>query len=233
MKSQLRAFYERRRGRELPADVPLEVIVGLAVRKGFEAARGARPRTAVRRKILFRGSRVQLRNIKQLTMGTGVVLGDDVRIDAFGRGGVHIGNEVTIGRGTSIAASGVISHPGEHVSIGDRSAVGERNVLWGQGGLTIGRNCLFGPGVTIISEDHAFEDPDVTIRAQGHRRAPIVIGDDCWLGANATILKGVTIGDGAVVGAGAVVNADVPPYAIAVGVPARIVGSRTREPSSA
>ena len=55
---------------------------------------------------------------------------------------------------------------------------------------------------------------------------PTRIGADVWLGAGVTVLGGVTIGDGCVVGAGAVVTRDLPPYAIAVGVPARVTGSR-------
>ena len=53
-----------------------------------------------------------------------------------------------------------------------------------------------------------------------------MIEDDAWLGLGVIVLDGVTIGRGAVIGAGAVVTGDVPPYAIAVGVPARVVGSR-------
>lgn len=52
---------------------------------------------------------------------------------------------------------------------------------------------------------------------------PIVIGDDCWLGANVTVLPGVTIGRGCTIGAGAVVSSDIPEYSVAVGVPAKVV----------
>lgn len=60
-------------------------------------------------------------------------------------------------------------------------------------------------------------------------RGPIVIGSDVWLGRNSLVLSGVTIGDGAVVAAGAVVTADVPPYAIAGGIPARVLRYRFSE----
>jgi acetyltransferase-like isoleucine patch superfamily enzyme len=64
------------------------------------------------------------------------------------------------------------------------------------------------------------------MRAQGYTTAPIVIGDDVWLGSKSVVLKGVSIGRGAVVGAGAVVTRSLPSGAVAVGVPARVIGSR-------
>jgi len=66
----------------------------------------------------------------------------------------------------------------------------------------------------------------VPIRQQGADERPIVIGDDVWIAASAIVLGGVTVGDGAVVGAGAVVTKDIPPYSIALGVPAQVVGQR-------
>ena len=67
------------------------------------------------------------------------------------------------------------------------------------------------------------------MKHQPHTNAPIRISDDVWIGANATILKGVTIGTGAVVGAGAVVTRDVPDYAIVMGNPARVVKYRVAD----
>jgi acetyltransferase-like isoleucine patch superfamily enzyme len=67
------------------------------------------------------------------------------------------------------------------------------------------------------------------VRARMVKRAPIIIGDDAWLGAGAVILPGVTIGNGAIVGAGAVVRDDVPPMTVVAGVPARPI--RTLDPA--
>jgi len=75
--------------------------------------------------------------------------------------------------------------------------------------------------VRIISYQHRHAR-GATIRSQPVDAKPIRIGRDVWLGANAIILAGVTIGDGAVVAAGAVVREDVPPYAVVAGVPATI-----------
>ncbi|MDA7880911.1 acyltransferase [Akkermansiaceae bacterium] len=93
------------------------------------------------------------------------------------------------------------------------------------GDITIGENVLIGPHSVIWGRDHCL-DRGLLIREQGHVRKPIRIGDDCWIGANVTILKGVTLGTGSVVGAGSVVVKDVPDYAIVVGSPAKIVRYR-------
>jgi acetyltransferase-like isoleucine patch superfamily enzyme len=101
-----------------------------------------------------------------------------------------------------------------------------------RGGLTIGANVLIGPNVVIVTSQHQWDDPTRPIVAQGHRIAPVRIGDDVWIGGNAVITQGITLGDGCVVGAGAVVTSDVAPYTIVGGVPARAIGQRTREPSA-
>ena len=93
------------------------------------------------------------------------------------------------------------------------------------GEITIGNNVLFGPKVVIWGRDHGIKK-DQLICKQVHSCAPVVIGNDVWIGAHASVMKGVTIGSGAVVGAGSVVTKDVPEYAIAVGNPARVVKYR-------
>ena len=82
--------------------------------------------------------------------------------------------------------------------------------------IKIGNRVFISEGVTIIDSDvHSISNKDVS--------APIVIGDNVWIGINATILKGVTIGDGAVIGAGAVVTKDIPSKCLAVGNPAKVI----------
>lgn len=92
--------------------------------------------------------------------------------------------------------------------------------------ITIGSNVIIGPYTVINSGSHNYRDPDILIRDQGHKMAPIIIDDDVWLAAHVTILPGVTIGKGAVVAAGAVVTKDVEPYSVVGGVPAKRILSR-------
>lgn len=100
------------------------------------------------------------------------------------------------------------------------------------GSITIGNNVLIGPNCVLRAANHVFTDTTKPIKAQGYSGGPITIGDDCWLGSNVVVLKNVTIGKGSIIGAGAVVNRDIPPFSIAVGVPARVVGSREKKINS-
>lgn len=108
---------------------------------------------------------------------------------------------------------------GKNIKIGKDVFVNSGCCFQDQGGVTLGDGCLVGHNVVFATLDHD--------KRPGRRgdmtAAPIVVGKDVWIGAHATILKGVTIGDGAIVAAGAVVTRDVPPNTIASGVPARVV----------
>ncbi|MCA9936785.1 MAG: hypothetical protein KC415_22775 [Anaerolineales bacterium] len=78
----------------------------------------------------------------------------------------------------------------------------------------------------MITRKHGFADVQRPISEQGYTNAPIVIEDDVWIGFQAVILPGVTVGKGSIIGAGAVVTKDVPPYSIMGGVPARLIRQR-------
>lgn len=94
--------------------------------------------------------------------------------------------------------------------------------------VVIGSRVLVGSGALITDNDAHPIHPEGRRYSEKFLSAPVIIGDDVFIGARAIILKGVTIGNGAVIGAGAVVAKDVPPYGIAVGNPARVIGdSRT------
>lgn len=93
------------------------------------------------------------------------------------------------------------------------------------GEITIGDNVLFGPKVVIWGRDHGIKKGQL-ICQQDHSHASVVIGDDVWIGAHVSVMKGIVIGDGAVIGAGSVVTKDIPRYAIAVGNPARVIKYR-------
>ena len=94
--------------------------------------------------------------------------------------------------------------------------------------LTIGDYSIFGEKVSIHDENHVIEG-DPPLPKRGMVTAPVIIGKNVWVGAKATILQGVTIGDNAVIGANAVVTRDVPPYSIALGIPARVIRTIDRK----
>ena len=110
---------------------------------------------------------------------------------------------------------------GRNIHLGERVFINSGCRFQDQGGVTIGDDSLIGHNAVLATLDH---DVHPDRRADMHP-APIVIGRKVWIGANATILKGVTIGDGASVAAGAVVTKDVPADSIVVGAPARVVRS--------
>ena len=120
-----------------------------------------------------------------------------------------------------------VSH-GARLKIGDNVGISGCTISAGKS-IVIGSNVLIGSGAVITDGDAHPIDPIERRNGGGSERKPVVIGDDVFIGARAIILKGVTIGVGAVVGAGAVVAKDIPPYSVAVGNPARVVGDSRRK----
>jgi len=105
--------------------------------------------------------------------------------------------------------------------IGDYTRVGLRNTIIGP--VTIGNHVNLAQNITVSGLNHNFEDVNTPIDLQGVSTSPIVIEDDVWIGANAVILPGVTIGKHCVVAAGSVVGKSIPPYSVCAGIPARVV----------
>lgn len=96
----------------------------------------------------------------------------------------------------------------------------------GRGGVSIGDNVMVGPYSVIVSSNHAFKQVGAPMASLDHVMAPVVIGNDVWIGAHAVVTGGTKIGNGVVVSAGAIVTQDVDDYQIVGGVPARVIGKR-------
>lgn len=117
------------------------------------------------------------------------------------------------------------------ISLGKRVVIRPTTVLAGdprseETSILIEDDVMLGSGVHIYVHNHRFDQPDVPIIDQGHYPAePVTLRRGCWIGANAIILPGVTIGENAVVGAGAVVTRDVPSCTVVAGNPARAIGA--------
>ncbi len=130
---------------------------------------------------------------------------------------------VVLGDGASVAALAFVHGP---VTLGANVSVNARASLdGGVAGLTIGDDTRIASGAALYAFDHG-KAPDRPVREQRVRSRGIRIGRDVWIGANAGVTDGVTIGDHAVVAMGAVVTRDVPDWAIVAGVPARVIGDR-------
>lgn len=134
-----------------------------------------------------------------------------------------------IGKCTNIHPTTIIRE-GEYVTIGEHCLINHNNLIQAgkseAGSITIGNFVHTGTNVVMLGFNHGFYTRDIPTKEQDYMDAPIVIGDDVWIGTGAIILSGVTIGKGAIIAAGAVVNKDVPEYTIAGGVPAKVIKKR-------
>ena len=107
------------------------------------------------------------------------------------------------------------------VMIGDHTRIGLHNTIIGP--VIIGSHVNLAQGITVTALNHNFEDSEKRIDEQGVSTSAVTIEDDIWIGANAVVLPGVTIGHHSVVAAGAVVTKDVPPHSLVAGVPAKVI----------
>ena len=150
-------------------------------------------------------------------------IGARAKIRVTDGGRLRIGSRVSIGEQCIIVVGGGV------VEIGESGFIGHGCTLVAHQSIVIGDRVLIAEYVTIRDQDHR-TDRTSTISDSGFDTSPIVLGNDVWLGAKATIARGVTIGSHAVIGAHAFVNRDVPANGVAVGIPARVIRYRKRSP---
>ncbi len=165
---------------------------------------------------------VEIKGSRNIFLGDNTVILRNGCLNAAAKNSkVCLGDSVILNKDVEIEAK-----QGATVEIGDRTYI-NRNVWISAGAsVKIGKDCLIAPYVGIVGTNLGHADPSIPINRQEPTSKGITIGDDCWLGHRVSVLDGVTIGQGCVIGAGAVVTKDIPPYSIAVGVPAKVVGSR-------
>ena len=194
----------------------LMLLRGMLKKPCFKKAKGK----------LFIGKRCDLKCKKKISFLGSATIEDYVKIDALSKGGAQFGYNFSIGRNSIIECTGVLRELGESLVIGNNVGIAANAFISVRGNLKIGDDCIFGPGFSIFTENHNFEDKEKLIRLQGATRKGIIIGNDCWFGANVTVLDGVKIGNKCIIAAGAVVTTDVPDYSIVGGVPAKILKTR-------
>jgi acetyltransferase-like isoleucine patch superfamily enzyme len=115
----------------------------------------------------------------------------------------------------------------QNICFGNHITVHPFSYLDAEGGISIGNDVSIAHNVSIISFEHDYRDLETPINSTPLLLKKVVIEDNVWVGAGVRILGGVTIGTGSAIGAGAVVTRNIPPMSIAVGVPARVIKSRT------
>jgi len=136
---------------------------------------------------------------------------------------IRLGDRIYIDRGIVLRAC-----EGGSIDIGDDfGANGNVRIIADCGGrIEIGSKVIIGPNTVIRASDHAMDRTDIPIRDQGHAAGTVSIGDGVWIAANVVVLRGARIGEHAVIGAGSVVTGEIPAYAVAAGVPARVIRQR-------
>lgn len=152
-------------------------------------------------------------------LGKGVVFENGVLV--FHPENIEIGNDVYIGHYSILKG-----YYRKSMVIGDGTWIGQQCFFHSAGDLKIGSNVGIGPGVKIITSAHSLAEIDKPILHSSINFAPVVIEDHSDIGIGAIILPGVHIGRGVQVGAGAVVTSDLEDYAIAAGVPAKVIRFR-------
>lgn len=162
----------------------------------------------------------------QVEASGNVRIGNGVRIERL----VELRGNVTIGEGSVVGAFSILSTmPSGLLEIGKDVYVNAFSVIGAAQRVEIADHCIFAAYVQITDATHGIEDPDALTKNSSISAAPVRIEENVWLGSGAMVTKGVTVGRGAVVGAKALVRSDIPPMAVAYGIPARVVRSRSSE----
>ncbi len=176
--------------------------------------------------ITFIGKRVRFVSARNISCGSNLIIEDGCYINALSVNGMEIGDNVSIGRNSIIECTGVIRELGCGIKIGNNVGISPNAFIAARGFIEIGDNTIFGPGVSIHSENHSFSDKSIPIRKQPSIRKGVKIGNDCWIGSKSIILDDVEIGNGVVVAAGAVITKSIPDFAVVGGVPAKVLKFR-------
>lgn len=155
-------------------------------------------------------------------------LGQRCQFKSFPRFGyafrdIQLGDCCVLGKGVFLNCG-----PNSFIKIGSNVGLNDYAYISSLYNVTVGDNTRIGEFVSIRDNDHKFSNVDIPINSQGFTGAPIEIGNDVWIGRGVYIGKGVQIGDGAVIGANSVVTKSIPPYAVAVGVPAKVIKYRKK-----
>lgn len=213
---------------EIDKNIPTSYLVVLIFEKVIALWRGFWKKIRFKKsgKHIFIGKKVEIKCPNKIETGNTITIGAYSYIDALSLNGIKLGNNISFGRNTTIECTGIIKELGDELEIGDNVGIAANAFIAVRGHVKIGKDTISGPYLRIHAENHVFSDINTPIRLQGDSRKGVEIGEDCWIGSNVTILDGVKIGNHCVIGAGAVVIKDIPDYAIAGGVPAKIIKMR-------
>jgi acetyltransferase-like isoleucine patch superfamily enzyme len=170
------------------------------------------------------GSYVTLRCPGRVSLGKNVFIDNNAVLDAKGvESQIRLGESVLVGKDAVLSCLSSKIILGEDVSIGPYCFIRA-----GLAPVKIGSFVTIGAHTAIVSGNPSYDRRDIPIKKQIGSTQGVTVGDDVWMGVGVRIVDGVKIGNGSVIGVGAVVIEDVPEFAIAAGVPARIIGYRNQ-----
>ena len=176
---------------------------------------------SVGRNVVF-GVGVTLRHPHKIQIGDNVVIDDLCCLDAKGTDnrGIRIGSGVFVGRNT------ILSCKNGDIIIDDRANIGFNCEIFSASRVRVGTDTLMAAYTYLVGGDHLYDRTDIPVLQQGRTARGIDVGDGVWLGTHVVVTDGSTIGRDAIIGAGAVVVGAVPEFAIATGIPAKVVRDR-------
>lgn len=221
--SPIKAYIEEFHGGSFCRSIVAELIIFLL--RGLSGACGLMLRRLFY-PIIFKkcrkpiiGSYVSFKRGRQIRLGSLVALDDFSALEVKREGSIEIGDNVAIGKFTSIVAKDC------QIKLGIGSNIGSHSRIASESGIEIGKGvlvasfCYIGPGNHLPDSSGSYVSGSMDIKGG------VKIGDNCWIASHVVILDGVTIGEGSVIGANSFVTKNVPPYSLVVGTPARILKS--------
>ncbi len=168
------------------------------------------------------GANVVLRHPHKIAIGDNVVVDDNCCLDAKGTDnqGITIGNGVFVGRNT------ILSCKNGDILLDDEANVGFNVEVFAASRVRVGKKVLIAAYCYLVGGDHLYDRIDTPVLEQGRTARGIEVDDHAWLGAHAVVTDGSRVGKDCIIGAGAIVIGQVPDFAIAAGVPAKVLRNR-------
>lgn len=175
----------------------------------------------VGRNVVF-GVNVTIRHPHKIAIGDNVVIDDACCLDAKGTDnqGIVIGDRVFVGRNT------ILSCKNGDIVIEDDANLGFNCEIFSASRVRVGKSILMAAYTYLVGGDHLYDRVDIPVLEQGRTARGIDVGDHVWLGTHVVVTDGSQIGRDAIIGAGAVVVGEIPEFAIAAGIPAKVMRDR-------
>jgi acetyltransferase-like isoleucine patch superfamily enzyme len=182
---------------------------------------------SVGRNVVF-GIGVTVRHPHKIHIGDNVVIDDLCCLDAKGTDnrGIQIGSGVFVGRNT------ILSCKNGDIVIGDRANIGFNCEIFSASRVHVGKDILMAAYTYLVGGDHLYDRTDIPVLQQGRTARGIDVADNVWLGTHVVVTDGAAVGRDAIIGAGAVVVGAIPEFAIATGIPAKVVRDRRDDHAS-